>query len=92
DKAPAHVRPEKGLLKLRKDLNLYANLRPTSYYESLADSSPLRKEVIQDVDMLIVRELTGGLYFGKPSERVQDNGQDAVVDTLYYQKAEMYRV
>lgn len=92
DKAPAHIRPEKGLLKLRKDLNLYANLRPTSYYESLADSSPLRKEVIQDVDMLIVRELTGGLYFGKPSERVQDNGQDAVVDTLYYQKAEMYRV
>ncbi|MDQ0270020.1 3-isopropylmalate dehydrogenase [Cytobacillus purgationiresistens] len=92
DQTPAHIRPEKGLLKLRKDLNLYANLRPTMYYESLADSSPLRKEVIQEVDMLIVRELTGGLYFGKPSERVQHNGEDAVVDTLYYEKAEMYRV
>lgn len=90
DRQPAHLRPEKGLLKIRKELNLYANLRPTNYYSSLADSSPLKKEVIEGVDMLMVRELTGGLYFGKPSERTQQN--DAVVDTLHYQKEEMQRV
>lgn len=89
---PVHLRPERGLLKIRKELNLYANLRPTSYYSSLVDSSPLRQEVIEDVDMLMVRELTGGLYFGKPSERTQKNGEEAVVDTLFYQKDEMLRV
>lgn len=92
ERNPVHLRPERGLLKIRKELNLYANLRPTNYYSSLADSSPLRKEVIEGVDMMMVRELTGGLYFGKPSERMQKNGEDAVVDTLYYQKEEMYRV
>ncbi|KAB2338750.1 3-isopropylmalate dehydrogenase [Cytobacillus depressus] len=89
---PVHLRPERGLLKIRKELNLYANLRPTTYFQSLADSSPLRKEVIENVDMLMVRELTGGLYFGKPSERIQQNGRDAVVDTLFYQRNEMERV
>ncbi|MFE8703406.1 3-isopropylmalate dehydrogenase [Cytobacillus sp. FJAT-54145] len=92
DRLPVHLRPEQGLLKIRKELNLYANLRPTNYYESLVESSPLRKEVIEGVDMLIVRELTGGLYFGKPSERSQQDGKDVVVDTLFYQRAEMYRV
>ncbi|MBA4537475.1 3-isopropylmalate dehydrogenase [Bacillus aquiflavi] len=92
DHLPVHLRPEKGLLKIRKELNLYANLRPTNYFESLADSSPLRKEFIEHVDMLIVRELTGGLYFGKPSERVNQNGKDAVVDTLFYEKEEIERV
>lgn len=89
---PVYLRPERGLLKIRKELNLYANLRPTNFYASLADSSPLRKEVIESVDMLMVRELTGGLYFGKPSERTQKNGEDAVVDTLYYQRGEMHRI
>lgn len=92
ERQPAHLRPERGLLKIRKELNLYANLRPTSYYSSLAESSPLRKEVIEGVDMVMVRELTGGLYFGKPSERTRKNGEDEVVDTLYYKKAEMERV
>lgn len=92
ERHPVYLRPERGLLKIRKELNLYANLRPTNYYASLAESSPLRKEVIEGVDMLMVRELTGGLYFGKPSERTQRNGEDAVVDTLYYQKEEMHRV
>lgn len=92
DDLPSHMRPERGLLKIRKDLNLYANLRPTYYYESLADNSPLRKEIIDGVDMLMVRELTGGLYFGKPSERKQQDGEDAVVDTLFYQRKEMERV
>lgn len=89
---PVHLRPERGLLKIRKELNLYANLRPTTYYASLADSSPLRAEVIENVDMLMVRELTGGLYFGKPSERSNHNGEESVVDTLFYKREEMVRV
>ncbi|UII55081.1 3-isopropylmalate dehydrogenase [Cytobacillus spongiae] len=92
DHNPPHLRPEQGLLKIRKELGLYANLRPTSYYASLADSSPLRRDVIEEVDMVIVRELTGGLYFGKPSERTYSNGEEAAVDTLYYERAEMKRV
>ncbi|WP_080844543.1 3-isopropylmalate dehydrogenase [Cytobacillus gottheilii] len=92
DAQPPNLRPERGLLKIRKELNLFANLRPTSYYESLAENSPLKKEYIENVDLLFVRELTGGLYFGKPSERVERDGKEAVVDTLYYQKSEMKRV
>ncbi|MDE3839810.1 3-isopropylmalate dehydrogenase [Bacillus methanolicus] len=92
DHLPVHLRPEQGLLKIRKELNLYANLRPTTYYKSLADSSPLRPEVIEDVDMLMVRELTGGLYFGKPSERLSKDGKEAAVDTLFYHREEMERV
>lgn len=89
---PVHLRPEQGLLKIRKELKLFANLRPTTYYQSLADSSPLRKEIIEGVDMLMVRELTGGIYFGKPSERREVNGKEAVVDTLYYEREEIERV
>lgn len=92
DKLPVHLRPEQGLLKIRKELNLYANLRPTVYYSSLADASPLKHDVIENVDFLIVRELTGGLYFGKPSERIEANGKLAVVDTLFYKREEMRRV
>lgn len=92
DTQPVHLRPERGLLKIRKELNLYANLRPTTFFSSLAESSPLKREVIEGVDMMVVRELTGGLYFGKPSERRENNGEKAVVDTLYYERKEMERV
>ncbi|MBB6445833.1 3-isopropylmalate dehydrogenase [Bacillus benzoevorans] len=92
DTLPVHLRPEQGLLQIRKELNLFANLRPTTYYESLADSSPLRKDIIEGVDLLMVRELTGGIYFGQPRERKVVDGKEAVVDTLYYEKAEMERV
>lgn len=92
DNLPSHLRPERGLLGIRKELNLYANLRPISFFSSLAESSPLRKEIIEDVDFMIVRELTGGLYFGKPSERTTHKGKEAVVDTLFYQKDEIKRI
>lgn len=92
DRLPGHIRPEKGLLKIRKDLGLYANVRPVHYYSSISEVSPLRKEVIEGADMVVVRELTGGLYFGKPSERTVHAGEASVVDTLFYQKKEIERV
>jgi 3-isopropylmalate dehydrogenase len=92
DGLPGHLRPEKGLLRIRKELNLYANLRPVSYYAATAETSPLRPEIIAGADMLVVRELTGGLYFGKPSERSTTDGEESVVDTLFYKKKEIERV
>jgi 3-isopropylmalate dehydrogenase len=92
DQIAVHLRPEQGLLKIRKELELFANLRPTTYNKSLADSSTLKKEVIEGIDMLMVRELTGGIYFGKPSERTQRNGEPGAVDTLYYSRKEVERV
>ncbi|RFU71542.1 3-isopropylmalate dehydrogenase [Peribacillus saganii] len=92
DNNPSHLRPERGLLAIRKELDLYANLRPISYYSSLSEASPLRKEIIEEVDLIIVRELTGGLYFGKPSERTTHEGKEAVVDTLFYKREEIKRI
>jgi 3-isopropylmalate dehydrogenase len=86
------VRPEQALLRMRKDLALYANLRPVTVQPMLAASSPVRESLVKDVDLLIVRELTGGLYFGKPSEqRVTPAGRE-VVDTLTYTEHEIRRV
>jgi 3-isopropylmalate dehydrogenase len=88
----AKVRPEQALLRLRKDLCLYANLRPVTVQPILAASSPVREALVKDVDLMIVRELTGGLYFGKPSEtRVTPTGRE-VVDTLTYTEHEIRRV
>jgi 3-isopropylmalate dehydrogenase len=88
----AKVRPEQALLRMRKDLSLYANLRPVTVQPILAASSPVRESLVKDVDLLIVRELTGGLYFGKPSEqRVTPAGRE-VVDTLTYTEHEIRRV
>lgn len=92
DTLPGHMRPEKGLLGIRKELNLFANLRPVTAFSSLTDSSTLKKEVIEGVDLMIVRELTGGLYFGQPSERRQEEDGEAVVDTLYYKRSEIERI
>jgi len=93
DQNPSELRPEKGLLAIRKQLDLFANLRPVKVFESLAGASPLKAEYIEGVDFVIVRELTGGLYFGKPSEQyVNQNGEEEAVDTLFYKKSEMERV
>jgi 3-isopropylmalate dehydrogenase len=92
DNIAVELRPEQGLLKIRKELNLYGNLRPTNYYRSLADASPLRKEVIEGIDILMVRELTGGIYFGTPRERTNRNGEPGALDTLYYSRREIERI
>ncbi|WP_437828895.1 3-isopropylmalate dehydrogenase [Niallia taxi] len=89
DALPVSSRPEQGLLRIRKELNLFANLRPTKYFPSLAPASPLRQEVIENVDLMMVRELTGGIYFGTPSERTTIGGKAGAVDTLLYTKEEI---
>lgn len=86
--APRELRPETGLLALRKLLNVYANLRPVAVHPALAACSPLKADRLQGVDVLVVRELTGGLYYGEPRGR---NGASAV-NTLVYSKAEIERV
>lgn len=86
------VRPEQGLLALRQGLGLFANLRPVKPYPALVDASPLRPERLVGVDVLVVRELTGGLYFGKPQGRFQENGNLRAVDTLEYSAHEIQRI
>ena len=86
-------RPEAGLLRLRKDLELFANLRPAICYPALADSSSLKRHVIEGLDILILRELTGGVYFGEPKEIVDlGNGQKRAVDTQVYETYEIERI
>jgi 3-isopropylmalate dehydrogenase len=88
----ARVRPEQGLLRLRKELGLFANLRPVKVVPALAGASPLKPEAVAGVDLVIVRELTGGLYFGQPQGRYDDEGGRAAVDTLRYSEAEIERL
>lgn len=90
DSIPKELRPERGLLGIRKKLGLFANLRPIKGFSPLLHASPLKEEVIDGSDILIVRELTGGLYFGEPSER-RDDG-NTVVDTLLYTRKEIERI
>jgi 3-isopropylmalate dehydrogenase len=92
DDPDAAVRPEQALFALRSGLGLFANLRPITVHPALIDSSPLRPELLEGVDCLIVRELTSGLYFGRPSEqRVTAEGR-AAIDTLWYTEAEIRRI
>ncbi|HJW23075.1 MAG TPA: 3-isopropylmalate dehydrogenase [Candidatus Limnocylindrales bacterium] len=88
----AAVRPEEGLLRLRHELELFANLRPVRALGALADASPLRPEVRAGADLLIVRELTGGLYFGLPQGPTAVDGVDGAVDTCSYSRPEVERV
>ena len=91
DDPNAKVRPEQGLLGVRKGLGLFANLRPVKLHPELLDASPLRRERLEGVDLLVVRELTGGLYFG-PRERRQVNGEMQAYDTMVYSEHEIRRV
>jgi 3-isopropylmalate dehydrogenase len=93
DKVPYDVRPEAGLLRLRKDLGLFANIRPAICYPALADASSLKREVVDGLDIVIVRELTGGVYFGEP-KTITDlgNGQKRAVDTQVYDTYEIERI
>ena len=88
----AKVRPEQGLLALRKGLAAFANLRPVRVYPELVDASPLKPEKLAGVDMVVVRELTGGLYFGQPKGRDLVNGHTRAVDTMEYQDFEIERI
>ena len=92
DDPNAAVRPEQALFALRGGLELFANLRPVTIHPALASSSPLRPELLVGVDLLIVRELTSGIYFGRPSEERTTPGGRVAVDTLMYTEAEIRRV
>jgi 3-isopropylmalate dehydrogenase len=89
-KAP--VRPEQGLLKLRQEMGVYANLRPVKVLDALTEASPLKTDRVRGVDILIVRELTGGLYFGQPQGRESVDGERSAVDTMRYSEREIRRV
>ena len=93
DKVPFEARPEAGLLRLRKDLGLFANIRPAIVYPALADASSLKREAVEGLDIIILRELTGGVYFGEP-KTITDlgNGQKRAVDTQVYDTYEIDRI
>lgn len=93
DDPNAAVRPEQGLLGLRKELGLFANLRPVQPHPQLMGASPLKESYLEGVDMLILRELTGGIYFGEPREkRVNANGEEEALDTMIYSESEIQRI
>ena len=90
---PYEVRPEAGLLRLRKDLGLYANLRPAICYPALASASSLKPEVVEGLDIMIIRELTGGVYFGEPKQILDlGAGQKRAIDTQVYDTYEIERI
>src|SRR5437879_6556715 len=92
DHAPPEKRPEKGLLGIRKVLGVYANLRPVRAYPALLDSSPLKNDRVAGTDMIIVRELTGGIYYGTP-RGIEENGSETrAINTMVYTRAEIERV
>jgi 3-isopropylmalate dehydrogenase len=92
DNAPPEKRPEKGLLGIRKALGVYANLRPVRAYASQLDSSPLKNHLVEGTDMIIVRELTGGIYYGTPRGITEDGAETRAVNTMTYTRAEIERV
>src|SRR5512142_2399431 len=93
DKLPFDKKPERGLLRLRGDLKLFANLRPALCFDALKDASSLKPEIVSGLDILIVRELTGGVYFGEPKETTTlPNGEKRAVDTQVYTTHEIERI
>jgi 3-isopropylmalate dehydrogenase len=93
DNLPQEKRPERGLLGLRKELDLYANLRPATCFPMLVDASPLKREVVEGTDIMVIRELTGGLYFGEPRGREDfADGGTRAINTMAYTSREIERV
>lgn len=92
DPNPQHLKPERALLGLRKELGLFANIRPAKIYSALVDASALKKEVVGGVDIIVVRELTGGLYFGKPSGFETRNDEEVGFNTMIYSESEVRRI
>jgi 3-isopropylmalate dehydrogenase len=93
DTLPRAMRPEQGLLGIRKDLSLFANLRPAMLYPELAASSSLRPEIVAGLDIMIIRELTGDIYFGQPrGRRTNASGEDEGFDTMHYARSEIERI
>ena len=92
DDPNAKDRPERGLLALRKGLGVFANMRPVKVHPALIDASPLKPERLKGVDILVLRELTGGLYFGQPKMREMKDGKERAVDTLEYYDFEIRRI
>jgi len=92
DNVPPEKRPEKGLLGIRKTLGVYANLRPVRAYRSLVDSSPLKNHLVEGVDLIIVRELTGGIYYGTPRGISGEGSEERGTNTMTYTRAEIQRV
>ncbi len=92
DGLPPERRPEKGLLRLRKELELYANLRPARVPRALVDASPLRREAVEGVDLIVIRELTGGLYYGQPRGRSDEGGVRRALNTMVYEEGEVARI
>jgi 3-isopropylmalate dehydrogenase len=93
DKLERHLRPERGLLRIRKELNLFANLRPALLYPELASASTLKPEVVSGLDIMIVRELTGDIYFGQPRGiSTLENGEREGINTMRYNETEIKRI
>jgi 3-isopropylmalate dehydrogenase len=92
DHNPGHLRPEAGLLRLRRELGAYANLRPAVFFPALEDCSPLRGEVVRGTDIMIVRELLGGAYFGQPRSIEGDPGARVAINTMRYAEHEVERI
>jgi 3-isopropylmalate dehydrogenase len=92
DDAPPEKRPERGLLGIRKAMGVYANLRPVRTYAPLLDSSPLKNHIVDGTDMIIVRELTGGIYYGTPRGITGSGAEERAVNTMVYTRPEIERV
>jgi len=92
DHLPNHLRPEAGLLRIRRELGAYANLRPAVFFPALEDCSPLRAEIVRGTDMMIVRELLGGLYFGQPRSIEGEGGAKSAINTMRYSVPEIERI
>jgi 3-isopropylmalate dehydrogenase len=93
DNLPQETRPERGLLRIRKELDLFANLRPAKCFPMLVDASPLKRSVVEGTDLMVIRELTGGLYFGEPRGReALPGGGERATNTMSYTTKEIERV